>query len=70
MMKNTTEKKPTMTLKSLLDNMLERVNLFIYFIYDLLDDAVSNSDYIVSNDRVLSKSWIEKDMEGSHRGLI
>jgi hypothetical protein len=31
------------------------------FIYDLFNDIVSSSDYIVSDDRMKSEKWIEKE---------
>jgi hypothetical protein len=36
---------------------------------DLFIYAVSNSGYIVLNDRLSSEQWTEKDMEGTSHGL-
>jgi hypothetical protein len=36
----------------------------------LFNDAVSSTDYIASNDRVINENLIGKDMEGSGRRLI
>jgi hypothetical protein len=39
--------------------------IFIYlFIYGLFNDAVSNLDYTVLNDRTISKKWIGKNGHG------
>jgi hypothetical protein len=36
----------------------------------LFNDAVSSSDFIASNDRMINEKWIGKDVEGSGRGII
>jgi hypothetical protein len=42
---------------------------FIYLIFVLFNDAVSNSEYIVSNGRNNSEELIGKDLEGRGSGL-
>jgi hypothetical protein len=34
------------------------------------NDAVSSSEYIASDDRMIDERWIIEDMEGSSRGII
>jgi hypothetical protein len=41
-----------------------------FFIYDLLSDAVSSSEYIASNTRTIDARWISKDVEGSGRAYF
>jgi hypothetical protein len=38
--------------------------------YDLFNDTVSRSDYVATNDRIISKQWTEKYTEGNVGGLI
>lgn len=40
------------------------------FIYDVFNGAVNNSDYIMTNESMISDQWIEKDMEGSGCALF
>jgi hypothetical protein len=47
-----------------------RFCLFVCLFIDYWTTFFSNSDYITSNERVISKWWIEKDVEGSGRGLM
>jgi hypothetical protein len=49
--------------------IVERHGMFL-FVYGLFNDAVSSSDYIAWNDRMINERWIGKDVEGSGRGLI
>jgi hypothetical protein len=44
--------------------------LFYLCIYGLFKDAITSSDYIASNDRMINGKLIEKDMEGKGRSLI
>jgi hypothetical protein len=44
--------------------------LFFSFIYSLIDDPFNNSDYIVSNDKTVSKQCNRKDLEGSICDII
>jgi hypothetical protein len=39
------------------------------FICSLFEDAVSNSDYLASNDWTTQNNEVEKILEGSSRGL-
>jgi hypothetical protein len=47
-----------------------KLQVFIYFVYDLSNDAVRSSDYIPPNDRIINKYLIVKDIEGSRRALV
>jgi hypothetical protein len=38
-------------------------------IYDLFNDAVSSSDYAVSNDGVIRKQWTGNDVYGGSRNI-
>jgi hypothetical protein len=42
------------------------IDLFIVY----LTTVLNNSDYIASNESVISEWWIGKDVEGCDRGLI
>jgi hypothetical protein len=41
-----------------------------FCLYGLLNDSVSSSHYIASNDRMISEWWIGRDMEGVDGGLV
>jgi hypothetical protein len=46
------------------------VYLFIYLFVVNLKIISSNSDYVASNEEMISKWWIGKDLEGSGCGII
>jgi hypothetical protein len=44
--------------------------LYLFICLWFINDAVSSSDDIASNDSMISESWIEQDMKGSGCSLI
>jgi hypothetical protein len=59
--------KPRKSMKNLIwHNGIQFMNLFVVYLTTLF----SNLDYIASNERVISKWWIGKDVERSDHGLI
>jgi hypothetical protein len=47
-----------------------RVDYIIYFIWGLINGAVSSSDYIAWENRMVNNEWILTDMERHSRDLI
>jgi hypothetical protein len=50
------------------DILRKWINYYLFVCF-LFNDAVTSSDYIVSNSRMISEYWIEEYVEGSGRGL-
>jgi hypothetical protein len=43
---------------------------FYLFVCGLFNDAFNRSDYVASNDQMISKYCIGKDVEGTGHGLL
>jgi hypothetical protein len=52
-----------------LTNTVKLFRFYYLFIWGLINDTLSSSDYIVLNG-VITEHWIGKDMERSDHGLI
>jgi hypothetical protein len=48
----------------------KQIIIMNYFICGVLSFTVSNSNYVVPNCRMITEQWIQKDVNGSGRGLL
>jgi hypothetical protein len=63
------EKQTNIEIQYIRRVMVRIYYLFIYFVV-YLHSFFSNLDYITQNERVINEWRIEKDVDGSGRGLI
>jgi hypothetical protein len=64
------EKRITARIDKIVWHNLYCFQTWFLFSYNLLNDFLSNSDNIASNERMKIEWWIVKDVEGSGRGLM